>query len=110
MNEHSRTILFNISALLILAGTVLVGFQLLIAPYLFAVGAAGMALCHFTYNAKKLNTRQKRLQRFNVLGSILLIAASALMFKGRNEWILCLTIAAVFMTYAAFIPEPKDKN
>ena len=41
MNEKTRTIVFNISALLLLAGAGLYLALPVAAPYLFAVGAAG---------------------------------------------------------------------
>ena len=41
MNEKARTIVFNISALLLLAGAGLYLALPVAAPYLFAVGAAG---------------------------------------------------------------------
>ncbi len=103
MNDKVRTILFNFSALLVLAGALLYFFHFLYAPYLFAVGTAGVAIAHFTVPYKDLSLRRKRLQHFNVLASGLMIAASALMFKGQNEWIICLSIAAIFQTYAAFV-------
>ena len=42
MNEKARTIVFNISALLLLAGAGLYLALPVAAPYLFAVGAAGI--------------------------------------------------------------------
>ena len=78
MNEKARTIVFNISALLLLAGAGLYLALPVAAPYLFAVGAAG-------------------------------IFASALMFSGRKEWMICLTISALLQLYTAFVT-PKKEN
>ena len=46
MNEKARTIVFNISALLLLAGAGLYLALPVAAPYLFAVGAAGIAVSY----------------------------------------------------------------
>ena len=46
MNEKARTIVFNISALLLLAGAGLYLALPVAAPYLFAVGAAGITVCY----------------------------------------------------------------
>ncbi len=110
MNEQTRTHLFNFSALFILGGVVIFALHWWIAPYLFAVGAVGMALCQMTRPVKELSIRQRRLQRFNVMASILMVAASTLMFNNRNEWIACMTVAAVFMTYSAFASDSADKG
>lgn len=48
MNEKARTIVFNISALMLLAGAGLYLALPVAAPYLFAVGAAGIAVSYLT--------------------------------------------------------------
>ena len=42
MNSQIRTYLFTVSAILLLGGAVLYLTQWIVAPYLFAVGAAGI--------------------------------------------------------------------
>ena len=108
MNQKIRTILFNIAGFLILTGAVSQFFHWIAAPYLFAVGAAGYAVSYLTIPTKDMDFRNRRLHRFNVISGLLMIFASGLMFKGGNEWIICLTIAAVLQTYTAFI-SPKQK-
>lgn len=103
MNQKVRTIIFYIAGLLVLAGTVLYLTQWVLAPYLFAVGSAGIAVCYLTMPVKELSLRQRRLHRNNVIAGILMISASGLMFNHRNEWILCLSIAAIFQLYSAFV-------
>ncbi|MEG1543397.1 MAG: hypothetical protein RR382_02570 [Tannerellaceae bacterium] len=108
MNSRIKTIQFNLSALLVLTGAALYLTQWMYAPYLFAVGAAGMAVYHLSAPYKELGFRQRRLQRLNIIAGLLMVGASALMFKHRTEWILCLTIAALLQTYTAFVM-PKEK-
>ncbi len=109
MNRQIRTIVFNFSALLLLAGAVLYLVKFEFASYLFALGAAGIAICHLTLNVKNLGFRRRRLQVFNVIASLLMIVASSFMFMHRNEWILCLTIAALLQLYTAFVA-PKENE
>ncbi|MDR1644868.1 MAG: hypothetical protein LBS05_03440 [Tannerellaceae bacterium] len=105
MNQTIRTLLFQCSGLLLLAGAVLYVTKLSVAPYLFAFGAAGIAICYLTAPFKHLDTRRRRLQMFNLIAGLLMLVASVYMFKGRNEWILCLTIAAILQLYAVFVPK-----
>ncbi|WP_106829545.1 hypothetical protein [Parabacteroides pacaensis] len=108
MNSPIKTIIFNFSALLVVIGAVLYLTQWLYAPYLFALGTAGVAIVYFTLPYQQLDFRRRRLHRFNIFAAILMIVASALMFKHRTEWVLCLTIAALLQLYTAFVT-PKDK-
>lgn len=108
MNSKVRTIVFNIAAVFVLAGAVLYLTQWRVAPYLFAIGAAGIAVCYLTLPVKDLDFRHRRLHRFNVFAGLLMIVASGLMFSHRIEWVLCLTISAILQLYTAFIT-PKDK-
>ena len=94
MNEKARTIVFNISALLLLAGAGLYLALPVAAPYLFAVGAAGIAVSYLTMPTQDMDFRRRRLHRYNIFAGLLCIFASALMFSGRKEWMICLTISA----------------
>ena len=46
---------------------------------------------------------------FNVLSGLLMIAASAFMFKGKMGWVILLAISAIFQAYVAFVGG-KGKN
>lgn len=107
MNQKVRTILFNIAAVLVLAGAGLYLTQWVLAPYLFAVGAAGIAVSYLTLPVRDLDFRRRRLHRFNVFAGLLMIIASGLMFSHRTEWVLCLTISAILQVYTAFVT-PKE--
>ncbi|BFK01973.1 MULTISPECIES: hypothetical protein [Parabacteroides] len=109
MNQKARTIIFNMAGLLILAGAVLFLTKWFLAPYLFAVGAAGMAVCFLTLPTKDMEFRERRLHRFNIIASVLMICASGLMFKDMKEWIICLTIAAVLLLYSSFVSGKQQK-
>jgi TRAP-type uncharacterized transport system fused permease subunit len=77
--------------------------MLSIAPYLFAIGAAGIAVSHLTAPTKNLDIRHRRLQTFNVIAGLLMVVASVFMFRHENEWILCLTISAILQLYASLV-------
>lgn len=76
MNEKARTIVFNISALLLLAGAGLYLALPVAAPYLFAVGAAGITVCYLTMPTKDMDFRRRRLHRYNIFAGLLCIFAS----------------------------------
>ena len=110
MNEKARTIVFNISALLLLAGAGLYLALPVAAPYLFAVGAAGIAVSYLTMPTQDMNFRRRRLHRYNIFAGLLCIFASALMFSGRKEWMICLTISALSYTRHLSPLKKKTKN
>ena len=107
MNNNIRALIYNFAAILVLISASLQFFKWSYAPYLFALGTAGIAICHLTAPYKALGFRKKRLQRFNIIASFLMIFSSTLMFKGDNEWVLCLFIAAILQLYTAFVT-PKE--
>ncbi len=110
MNRKTRTIIFNIAALFVLAGAALYLTKWVVAPYLFAVGTAGIAVCYLTLPVAGMNFRLKRLHRMNILAGLLGIVASALMFAGRLEWVLCLTISAILQVYTSFVSPKEPEN
>lgn len=103
MNQQVRSWVFALSYILLLAGAMLYVVHWWMAPYLFAVGSAGVTVCYMSVPVVGMDLRHKRLHRFNVIASILMVCASGFMFKERSEWILLLTIAAIFQVYTAFV-------
>ena len=107
MNQQIRSNIFGVAGLLVLAGAILFLTHWAVAPYLFAVGAAGIAVCYLTLPVKDLDFRRRRLHRFNVFAGLLMIVSSGFMFNNRTEWILCLSVAAILQVYTAFVT-PKE--
>ena len=103
-----RTILFVVSACLVLAGAALYLTQWTVAPYLFAVGAAGIAVNYLTTPVGDLDFLGRRLHRFNVMAGFLMVVASGFQFNGRKEWVICLFIAAILQLYTAFVSPKKE--
>lgn len=109
MDKQIRTIVFNFSAILVLLGAMLFFFKFAFAPYLFAFGAAGIAICHLTLSTKAMGFRERRLQVFNVIAGLLLVVSSTLMFMDRKEWVICLTVSALLQLYTAFVGGGKEQ-
>ena len=102
-----------IGALLVLLGAMLQITRWELSPYIYTVGAVLFAYVQVMmgrYDGKNLIIR--RLRRQQIIGAILLVFAGVLMFTSkRNEWIVCLTIAAVLQLYTAYrIPSELEKD
>ena len=82
------------------------------SPYIYIVGAVLFAYTQVMdrYDGKNLIVR--RLRRQQILGAVLLVFAGVLMLvTHNNEWILCLTVAAILELYTAFrIPNELQKE
>ena len=79
MDLRIRTWIYMFSRALVLVGALLYITQWRYAPWLFAVGAAGVAM----------------------------IVASVFMFKQRMEWVPCLLIAALIQLYTSFVAKDR---
>lgn len=82
------------------------------SPYIYIIGAVMFAYTQVMdrYDGKNLIIR--RLRRQQIMGAVLLVFTGVLMLvTHNNEWILCLTIAAVLELYTAFrIPNELEKE
>ena len=99
------------------AGLLLVGAMLQItrwelAPVLYTIGAVLFAYVQVMSRYEGKNLIVRRLRRQQILAAVLLVFAGVLMFVTRhNEWVLCLTIAAILELYTAFrIPSELEKD
>lgn len=100
-------------AVLLLAGAVLQITRWEFAPYLYTLGAVMFGYVQVMgnrYDGK--NFIIKRLRKQQIFGAVALVFAGVLMFTmKRNEWIVCLSIAAVLELYTAFrIPQELEKE
>jgi len=101
-----------VGAVLLLAGAMLQITRWEFSPYIYITGAVMFAYIQVMsrYDGKNLIVR--RLRRQQILSAVLLVFAGVLMFVTRhNEWVLCLTVAAILQLYTAFrIPAELDKE
>lgn len=99
-------------AVLLLIGAMLQITRWELSPFIYIVGAILFAYVQVMerYDGKNLVIR--RLRRQQILGAVLLVFAGVLMFVTRhNEWVLCLSAAAVIQLYTAFrIPTELEKE
>lgn len=101
-----------IGAVLILAGAIIQITQAVWAPYVYLAGAVLFAYVQVMSGYHGQNLIIKRLRRQQILGACLLVLTGIMMILWhRNEWVLCLTIAAVLELYTAFrIPQEEEKE
>jgi len=101
-----------VGALLLLLGAMLQITRWELSPVIYTIGAVLFAYVQVMtgYDGKNLVIR--RLRRQQILGAVLLVFAGVLMFVTRhNEWVLCLSAAAVLQLYTAFrIPSELEKE
>ena len=101
--KKGYTIIQMVGAVLLLVGAMLQITRWELSPILYTVGAVMYAYVQVMsrYDGKNLIVR--RLRRQQILGAVLLVFAGVLMFVTRhNEWVLCLSVAAVLQLYTAF--------
>ena len=102
----------GVGAVLTLIGSALQITLWEFSPYIYVIGAVLFAYTQVMngYDGKNLIIR--RLRRQQSLGAVLLVFAGVLMLvTHNNEWILCLTIAAILELYTAFrIPNELQKE
>lgn len=99
-------------ATLLLVGAVLQITKMVWAPYLYLVGAVLFAYVQVKYGYEGKNIVIRRLRRQQLMGAALLVVAGVMMLVWhRNEWIACLSVAAVLQLYTAFrIPQEEERE
>ena len=77
-----------------------------------AIMACLFAYVQLVSDYKGKNIIIRRLRRQQLLGAMLLVLTGVIMLLWkRNEWIVCLTVAAVLELYTAFrIPQEEAKE
>ena len=110
MNATFKNCLFYISAVLLLLSAALYVTHWPFVPYTYAVASAGIALVYLSTPYEGNNLRLKRLHTMEIAAGIILLVSSYFMFKDKNEWFVCLTIAAVLQLYVVFAKEWAEKN
>ena len=111
--SKSYNIISMAGAVLLLAGAVLQLTRWELAPYLYTLGAVMFGYVQVMGNRYDgRNFIIKRLRRQQIFGAVALVFTGVLMFTmKRNEWIVCLSIAAVLELYTAFrIPQELEKE
>ena len=99
-------------AILLLIGAMLQITRWELSPYIYTLGAVLFAYVQAMSRYEGKNLIIRRLRRQQILGAVLLVFAGVLMFVTRhNEWVLCLSAAAVIQLYTAYrIPSELEKE
>ena len=102
----------GVGAVLTLVGAMLQVTRWEFSPYIYILGAVLFAYAQVMCRYEGKNLIIRRLRRQQILASVLFVFTGVLMFVTKhNEWILCLTIAAVLELYTAFrIPSELEKE
>ena len=108
----SKNIMAKAGAVILFAGLFFQFFKLTFAPYVYLLGAILFAYVQVIHTYHGNNVVIRRLYRQQQISSILLVVTGVLMiFMHRNEWIVCLAIAAFLQLYTAFrIPQEEEKE
>jgi len=112
MMQKYQSVIFIIGGILTVAGaaTHITGWVL--SPYIYTAGAIMVTVIQFIDGYHGDSFIIKRLRKQQIFGALLLLLTSLFMFTTRhNEWIVCLSIAAVLELYTAFrIPQEMEKE
>jgi drug/metabolite transporter (DMT)-like permease len=102
----------GVGAVLTLVGAMLQITRWEFSPYLYILGTFLFAYTQVMDRYEGKNLIIRRLRRQQILGAALLVFAGVLMLvTHNNEWVLCLTIAAIIELYTAFrIPNELEKE
>ena len=102
----------TVGAVALLLGAALQITQLAWAPYLYLIGAIMFAYVQVMSGYEGKNIIIRRLRRQQIIGATLLVVAGVMMILWkRNEWVVCLSIAAVLEMYTVFrIPQEEEKE
>ena len=103
--------LFAVGALMALVGAAVFITGWIYAPSIYTIGAGFVALAQINTPVKGKSKTLKRLRIQQIFGAVALVLTGVFMFSTRgNEWIACLTIAAILELYTAFrIPQEEAK-
>ena len=110
--KKGYTIIQMVGAVLLLVGAMLQITRWEMAPVLYLIGSVLFAYVQVMSRYEGKNLIVRRLRRQQIIGAVLLVFAGVLMFVTRhNEWVLCLSAAAVIQLYTAFrIPSELEKE
>ncbi len=110
--KKNYTYLMMAGAILLLLGAMLQITRWELSPVIYTIGAVLFAYVQVMDGYQGQNLIIRRLRRQQILGAVLLVFTGVLMFvMKRNEWIVCLTIAAILELYTAFrIPAEMEKE
>lgn len=110
MSNRLKNYLFLTCGILLILSAVLYVTGWTFIPYVYAISGAGIAVAFLTNPYDGDNPRLKRLNIQQAIAAILLPVSSYFMFKGMNEWFICLLVSGILQTYVIYIKDYEDKK
>lgn len=111
MKYNIKSFLYKASASLILIFTVLYSFKPLVAVWGMVIGVSLFSAITLTTPFPGKSIRGKRLFNFQVFACALLVVATFMMYKGRNEWPVLILVSAIFLFYSSIVLQKElDKE
>lgn len=101
--SKTKSIIFQISAILILLAAVGDMIYPQIARFVMIIGVAGYAATTFTSPYPGKNIRGKRLFNISIFAVLLMVVSAYLMYTGTRQWVITLLLAAVLTLYCSII-------
>ncbi len=103
---------FAVGAVMVLGGAAIYITGWPLSPYIYSVGAVLVAVAQIFSPSRSKSFTIRRLRRQQAFAALLLVIAGGMMiFLHGNEWIVCLTIAAVIELYTSIrIPQEEVKE
>ena len=103
---------FAVGAVMSLGGALAYITRWPLAPYIFIVGSLLVAAAQVFSPVGRTSPVIRRLRLQQIVGALLLVATGPLMLLLHgNEWIVCMTIAAILELYTSVrIPQEEAKG
>jgi len=114
-----QNFIYRLGAILIILGIILWMPRLPFAPYVYCAGTIAFVSMQFLERYEGRSLIIRRLRKQQLLGSFSLLVTGVLLigstlklpYLQHNEWVIGLTIAAIFELYTAFrIPAELKKE
>ena len=107
----NKNLIFQIAATLILFAAVLYLFVPVVAAWIMVFSTATFSVITAKNPYPGKSIRGKRLFGFQIFACMLMVVASYLMFRERNEWVLSMLVAALLLLYSSIIiPRELEKE
>ncbi len=103
---------FAVGAVMALGGALVYITGWWLAPYIYLVGSVLLFVAHVFTPTEYTSPVIRRLRFQQIVGALLLVATGPLMiFLHGNEWIVSLTLAAVFELFTSIrLPQEEAKE
>lgn len=103
MKHNIKSVLYKASALFILVFTVAYSFIPEVSVWGMVVSVSLFSAITLTTPYPGRSIRGKRLYNFQVIACLLMLVATFVMYKGRNEWPVLLLISAILLFYSSIV-------